>query len=489
MHGSLLVTALLLSSVVSAPSDPHHIVGGEQAEDCAFPTTAVFSSQAGIVSSTSCAAALIHPQVFVTYAECIAQTVTVGVGENADNVVPLTPLSTLSSDSCARIPNTLMWACVLESPVEGLPQTPVAYGCEQDILQIGTNVAMVGYGAVGETYGVKHWAMTEIVGIGARTFTVESDDGATTCGPLDLGGPVYVEFPDGTWHLAGIISTIVDCAPRVTVLRMDRYLPAIEAAIASIPGAPSGIDLTPCHDDDGTWSPTQACADFSTAGPDPAGATWDSMCVDASSGAPSTTCGQAFGETAKPSISIDSPGDGTTIAPDVAVTVQMTANFEVEEVGLAIDGEEVGRDARWPYAFEEVAFPEGTYTLTATGYAVDGSTVSSAPVIIEVTDDPSGGATGESGSTSMSGESSTTGSPDGEASDGSGDAQPPQADGHDASGGCQVGSSPSRTTAAFLCFVALGIRRRRRIDETSARTSPKPPGPLVETVDHDRGLR
>jgi hypothetical protein len=56
----------------------------------------------------------------------------------------------------------------------------------------------------------------------------------------------------------------------------------------------SGIDITPCHDADGTWNPSAACRGFSMA-PLGTGRLWANGCAEPQLSPPAATCGSPFG--------------------------------------------------------------------------------------------------------------------------------------------------------------------------------------------------
>lgn len=360
--------ASLLALSVHQPAPPTtHILDGEDAVECAWPTAAQFSS--GGLTGVACAAALIHPQVVVTYSECIGPSIApVNLGEDPEAFVEFEPIDSWHEDACVAIPNSQMYACLLAEPVVGVPQTPPLFGCESDILQIGTEVALVGFGEFDGFLSPKRWAMANIEGVSERSFRVRSADGSTTCGNGDLGGPVYVQLPDGSWRIAGIISTIVGCELEVTVQRLDHYLPGLEAATI-------GLDVTPCHTIDGEWAPTEACGRFSLAGPD-GGGSWGNLCADVPLAEPSSTCGSPFGVVEDAAVRIASPLDGEEFEPGDEVAFVVETNVAVDEIGLSIDGEEIQRDGLWPYGFDRVTFPQGTYEVHATAYTSDGTMMS-----------------------------------------------------------------------------------------------------------------
>ncbi|MEM6997214.1 MAG: hypothetical protein AAF721_42305 [Myxococcota bacterium] len=53
------------------------------------------------------------------------------------------------------------------------------------------------------------------------------------------------------------------------------------------------MDITPCHDADGGWNPTEACGGFPTEMVDN-GSRWGAQCEPADVSPPSATCGPAW---------------------------------------------------------------------------------------------------------------------------------------------------------------------------------------------------
>jgi len=66
---------------------------------------------------------------------------------------------------------------------------------------------------------------------------------------------------------------------------MDDAIPWIEEQ--------SGIDVTPCHDADGTWNPSPACRNFSMA-PHSPGRTWTSGCAEPALSPALASCGPGY---------------------------------------------------------------------------------------------------------------------------------------------------------------------------------------------------
>jgi MYXO-CTERM domain-containing protein len=103
----------------------------------------------------------------------------------------------------------------------------------------------------------------------------------------DSGGPAFVNMPDGTWRVFGIDSAGVaqSCDAGDYMALMSDAVPWIEEQ--------SHIDVTPCHDADGTWNPSAACRNFSMT-PHLPGRTWTSGCAEPALSPPLASCGPAY---------------------------------------------------------------------------------------------------------------------------------------------------------------------------------------------------
>lgn len=462
MLASFVPASLVLASFFLPSLNPLAITEAETAESCAFPTAGGFEAAGGSFANR-CAGVLIHPRVVVTYIECAGAAFNFELGESEDERVPLAE-APFGQETCATLPLTPLAVCVLETPAYDVPVTPPVFGCESGILANGTEVTMVGFGdpqVAGA--GDKNWARAVIDGIGEESFAVEGEQAATSCGNADLGGPVYVEYPDGSWHVAGIIATSASCEPRPSVYRLDNALSRLEAVIADLPGG-QDVDLTPCHDDDGTWAPTEACVGFSTAGPQGGGGVWMNRCAETPLAGPSATCGAPFGVDEDQGVTIEAPSDGTEVEVGEAIPIRFQTNFEVSDVALLVDGEEAGADATWPYGFDALEFPEGTYTLTAVATGLDGTQAESATVTIvvaEPAEESDGGSS--SGGPEPEPSESTGETADDVPMEGTGSSGGPMGDAPQSSGGCSLPGPGAPWSCVFLVLSMAAVRRRRGV--------------------------
>ncbi len=381
------------------------IAHGQVAATCAWPTTVSVSG------ASQCSGTLIHPGVVVYAAHCGGETKTIRFGEDA-----LAPAHSVTAIDCNTYPGYggaddqgHDWAyCVLDEEILELPVAPPLFGCELDVLEVGREVALAGFGFdVDAEAGIKRWAATNLVAVTPSNNTTLVGDpdspGVPSICSGDSGGPAFVQLDDGTWRTFGIASTVVgDCGGY--------------GAHSLLPGAvawiewDSGIDITPCHAADGSWAPGPACAG---AHAQPAGlgsGTWSSWCAGTEVGDRSRTCGPAWDEfDAKlpPSVEIVAPSSGETFLENLQVEVAVAAakhpdGYAIARVHLSVDGEIVTTDEVDPWVFEVTSFTgAGVYELVAIAEDWAGNEVASAPVEIgfgvEVPDTDAGSEeTGES---------------------------------------------------------------------------------------------
>ena len=279
-----VLSMLLVGAVgLAAPADPVHVTGGGPAGECVWPTTVAVKTSGGL-----CTGSLVHPSVVVYAAHCGASDARVLFGQHADAFELEAEI-----DFCETNPEYLGasnagqdWAyCRLAEPVD-VPITPPLYGCETDAIEADLKVHIAGYGytSPGMGNGGKHWAETTIISTFGNTATI-GGDGASTC-PSDSGGSAFIRLDDGGWRAISMVSAGVGCESATHAL-MHPAVPWIEER--------SGVDITPCHDVDGTWAPGSDCGGF-YAGETDEEARWEDACADLSVSEPASSCGAAWSE-------------------------------------------------------------------------------------------------------------------------------------------------------------------------------------------------
>ncbi len=453
--------------VTLLPPDPQAIYGGTDVATCGWPTTVSIEG--------SCTGTLVHPQVVIYAGHCGTGYNSIWLGENINQ-----PMRTLKPEFCRTYgggqSGTDFAFCKLSEPVEDVPIVPILMGCETEILQPGQPVTIVGFGnADTGPYGVKREVTTTINGIQNNEASI-GGNGKDSC-QGDSGGPVYVQLSDGSWRVFGITSYGGECGSGGYYSMMHNGMAWFEQE--------SGIDLTPCHNSDGTWAPGFDCHDFPTA-PAVGGGSWPEGCGGGPVSGYSATCGAPFDMTpdvTPPTVTIVAPTQGQEFMGDgkaqVTVTIEaQDVGWGMKEVALLIDGKAIpgGIDGFAPYEFKLV-FPTGGYCLGATGTDQAGNVGEATPVRIGVNqaapipDPPEPASTGDTGEGSgESGVEPTTGA-SGSGDETGGDPTLPggESSGETSAGadedsgcGCRSGHVPGDSMLALAGLGLLGLARRRR---------------------------
>lgn len=458
---------------LSSEPNPVAIYGGGPAPQCTWPTT---------VSLGSCTATLVHPQVIVYAAHC---------GSNYNNVFFGNDTGqqgrSVSTSFCRTNPgfgnlgNGNDWAfCVLAEEVTDIPITPPLMGCETELLKPGASVHMVGFGNNDDGgYGRKYHAQATLNQItsGNEANIGGNGTGVTICNG-DSGGPAFIQLPesegfDGSWRAFGIASWIyTPCGNEGFHTLMHTGMEWIESE--------AGIDITPCHDADGTWNPGPDCRGFAN---DPllSQGEWNT-CEFAEVSQWSTACGASYPEltdSAPPAVRIASHLDGETVDMDgglaeLVVSVEATDadGSGIKDVQLIVDGAAVGTpDITEPYEFM-LTLPEGPHALAAVAIDHADNSAEAEVVTIDVrpsdAPDPSGGGDDDDGAGGTAGDDGI-GLDSGEGSDGSGveplDAALPAAYGSDVAQGCACQAQRRPAThrwpwSLVLAIGVVGLRRR-----------------------------
>ncbi len=464
----------------------NEVYGGTEVASCGWPTT--------ISVEGNCTGTLVHPEVMIYAAHCGGGYNQIRFGESINGG----PGRTVQTEFCKTYPgggpgngNDFAF-CKLAEPVTDVPIVPILMGCETSVLQPGTEVVIVGFGnANNGPYGIKREVTTTINNVTGQGEAFIGGGGKDSC-QGDSGGPVYVKLKndqfgdpaDDTWRVFGITSYGGACGGGGYYSMMHNGIEWFEAE--------SGVDLTPCHDAQGNWQPTGACAGFPM---DPAtgGGSWADSCDSGPLGGASQMCGApAAPDETPPTVSIVDPLDGAEYpGPTQELVISVDAQdvgWGIKEVQLIINGEEIegGVDSSVPYEFE-VTMPAGQWMFGAKATDLGGNSVLAEEIGIGVgqpAPDPNTGETEtEGGGTSDSG--TGTGGTDGSGTgtDGSSDAgtgssagssdsagSGDESDGSATSGGqdieigcaCSASNAGGKGAPLLSVLVLLGLIRRRR---------------------------
>ncbi|HWB80899.1 MAG TPA: S1 family peptidase [Nannocystaceae bacterium] len=294
--GSALVLFVGLSPLVAhadpltSDRDPSAILGGAPVASCGWPST---------VWVDHCTATLVDPRMVVLASHCIVLAgtpTTASFGESVEAPARQVPIA-----GCVTYPN---WQpsmpgdgnndiaiCQLAEPVDDVPIVPILMGCEADALAAGATVTLVGFGVHDQlgTMGTKYAADVAVQTVGTDAIFV-GDETASSCNG-DSGGPAFVQLADGSWRVFGVTSgaagTTPGCPQTAVYTMIHRYAQWIEDT--------SMLDVTPCHDADGTWNPDERCTEFPLS-PNEVAGTWAMACDDGERSGPSATCGDPIAQ-------------------------------------------------------------------------------------------------------------------------------------------------------------------------------------------------
>lgn len=458
-------------TLVTPDPTPEAVHGGTPNAVCSWPTAVAVTG-----GNSLCTGTLVHPRLVMYAAHCGAGNKSIQFGEDLGS-----PKKTIQAELCMTYPDYFGvndqehdWAfCRLSEAVTEVPVTPVVFGCETEIVYPTQTAAVSGFGITteGGNSGAKNWGLTPVRSVGSGSADVGGGNDPGIC-PGDSGGPAFVQYPDGSWHTFGIASTLTgQCGGVGTHSLAWNAVPWIEQE--------SGVDITPCHDVDGTWNPTHKCTKFYAGEAGVGVGEWLQWCSGTPASASSKTCGAAFDaepDDTPPTVAITVPmsadyPDETSLTTPIEVAADDGDGWGVVMVSLKINGQvQPLTDEEPPYAFANVKFPKGSYELIAVAEDAAGHVAESLPVTLNIGVVPSDPTTGED---SDSGEVPTSGADADADADSASDpsaatsltgAETADTAPGEGDEGCGCRSeAPARSVPAGLALLlALGLCRRRR---------------------------
>ncbi|MBE0609218.1 MAG: S8 family serine peptidase [Dehalococcoidia bacterium] len=212
--------------------------------------------------------------------------------------------------------------------------------------------------------------------VNARTAVAMAGGGSAPPPPADTTPPaVSLTAPAAGATVAGVVTVAASASDSVGVTKVEFWLDGqLKATDTSSPYAIAWDSATVA---DGSHS-------------------WTARAFDAAGNAGSASvsfsvlnASQSFSDPTPPSVSVTSPGDGSTVASTVTVSASASDNVGVTKVEFWLDGQLKATDTSSPYAFalDSTTVADGAHSWTALAFDAAGN-VASASVSFTVSNAP-----------------------------------------------------------------------------------------------------